>query len=82
MVSDWSLGNNDLFQLKALDRNQVFLPGVRGNCIMKELRTTEHSQFLAEHTMKIIDHLTCTYPNIKLIFWCLYTRTKHYKIHI
>jgi len=78
MVSDWSFNNEDIFDLKKLGPNELFLPGERGQSgnIVKELRTTENTEFLVKHTLDIIDHIIQKFPHVRLIFWCLYARTK------
>lgn len=81
MISDWSFNNKDIFDLQKLNSDELFLPGKRGcgGNIVNELRTTENTKFLVNHTLKIIDKLIFDFPNVKLIFWCLYTRTKLHK---
>lgn len=81
MISDWSFNNKDIFDLQKLNCDDLFLPGKRGSPgnIVKELRNKENTKFLVNHTLKIIDKLISDFPNIKLIFWCLYTRTKLHK---
>lgn len=78
MVSDWSFNNVDIYELAKLKENQLFLPGARGtkNNITPELRTVENARFLVQHTLRVIDYIISEFPNIKLVFWCLYMRTK------
>jgi hypothetical protein len=35
-----------------------------------------HIELLGNHSLKVIDVIISKFPNIKLIFWCLYKRTK------
>lgn len=81
MISDWSFNNKDIFDLQKLNSDELFLPGKRGSAgnIVKELRNKENTKFLVNHTLKILDKLISDFPNVKLIFWCLYTRTKLYQ---
>jgi hypothetical protein len=78
LVSDWSFNNEDIFDLQKLGPNELFLPCKRGypGNIVEKLRTRENTSFLVTHTLKIIDHIIQKFPHVRLIFWCLYTRTK------
>jgi len=78
MVSDWSFNNKDIFDLQKLGPTELFLPGERGHGgnIVRELRTKRNTSFLVNHTLDIIDIIIQTFPHVRLIFWCLYARTK------
>ncbi len=77
IVSDYKFNNFDYPVLKQLQEPTLFLDvtGHPGN-VDRKFMTNEHISFLAAHTCKILDYIVTKYPNIKLIFWCLYKRTK------
>jgi len=49
--------------------------GYPGN-ISREFLENRHIEFLGNHSLKVIDFIISNFPKIKLIFWCLYKRTK------
>jgi hypothetical protein len=78
IVSDYKFNNFEYSKiLQKYNTNQPFLPtmGKRGN-VSKEFMTPTHITLLGNHTLHIIDYIIAKFPNIKLIFWCLYKRTK------
>lgn len=77
MVSDWRFNNKDL---ELFDEASTFLPGARGHNrnIDSNLISTEHVSALAKQGVRILDHMVANYPSVKLIFWCLYQRTRNH----
>jgi hypothetical protein len=77
MVSDWRFNNRDLV---LFDEASTFLPGARGHHrnIDSTLISTEHVSLLAKKGVQILDHMVTNYPSVKLIFWCLYQRTRNH----
>jgi hypothetical protein len=77
LVSDYKLYNVQYNQLLKLPPTELLLdtPEVT-NEIKKEYCTPTHNTFLGNHTLKILDDVVRKYPSIKLVFWCLYKRTK------
>lgn len=75
MVSDYKFNNFNYDELKTT--NNLFLDtlGYPGN-VSRDFMKDEHIAFLGDHTLKAIDHIIRHFPHIKLIFWCLYKRTK------
>jgi len=78
MVSDYKFNNSDYLSIKALQgRDELFLDvmGHPGN-IDRTLMGPEHIEVLGRHTIKILNYITSRYRHIKLIFWCLFVRSK------
>ncbi len=78
IVSDYRFHNYEYNELINLPAGQLLYdsPNYVRNPIDKDYMTPMHTEFLVNHTLKIIDTVIAKYPNIKLIFWCLYKRTK------
>lgn len=76
LVSDWRFNNEDFPSLR---EEPLFLPGARGrpNNIMREFMSASHVRRMAEKGVQVIDYLVEKHPTIKLIFWCLYQRTRN-----
>ncbi len=77
LVSEYKLHNFEYPELLKLPDNELYYNSqyVDG-AISKSYMTPEHIHFLGNHTLKVVDDVIRKYPNIKLIFWCLYKRTK------
>lgn len=78
MVSDYKFNNFDYTQLvDPVSKYDLFLDvmGYYGN-VSKDFMENHHIEFLGNHSLKVIDYIVETFPNIKLIFWCLYKRTR------
>ena len=77
IVSDYKFNNSNYEELIKLNNNELFLNylGSAGN-VNNSFMSYEHIEFLGNHSLKVIDYMISTFPNIKLIFWCLYKRTK------
>ncbi len=78
IVSDYKFNNFDYPHIKTLQSvGELFLnvSGFPGN-VDKAFMTPEHIKVLGEHSLKVMNYIIHTYPHIKLIFWCLYKRTK------
>jgi len=75
MVSDYKFNNFDYSHL--VKSNDLFMDviGYVGN-ISRDFMEKKHLYFLAKHSLKVIDFIIQHFPKIKLIFWCLYKRTK------
>lgn len=82
IVSDWKLNNIDydtIVEMKKHPNKETISPhldqlGHRGN-IMRDKITPAHIEVLSKHGMRCIDSVIERFPNVKLIFWCLYYRT-------
>lgn len=83
MVSDYKFNNFDYPKiLKLKDSKNLFIQtkfGANEKCVDKNFMSPDHIEILGNHSIKILDYITTKYPNIKLIFWCLYVRTKVFK---
>ena len=81
IVSDYKFNNFEYNKiLNVYNTNRPFLNtlGTRGN-VSKEFMEPCHIELLGNHTLCIIDYIIHKFPKIKLIFWCLYKRTKSNK---
>jgi len=79
VVSNYLFNNDDINLIKELPTGNLFLPGARGSPgnICQGLMETEHVVCLASHTIEILDYIVEHFPKIKLVFWCLYQRTRN-----
>jgi hypothetical protein len=77
IVSDYKFNNHNYEEIKQMDNNSLFLNemGYPGN-VSKDYMEGHHLELLGNHSLKVIDYIIEKYPKIKLIFWCLYKRTK------
>jgi len=78
IVSDYKFNNFDYPKILDMQiRNELFLDtiGHPGN-VSRDFLENHHIEMLGNHSLKVIDFIVSTFPNIKLIFWCLYKRTK------
>lgn len=78
IVSDYKFNNfeyNKIIELQ--NSNNLFLNtlGERYN-VSKEFMELHHIELLGHHSLRVIDYIINQFPDIKLIFWCLYKRTK------
>ncbi len=78
IVSDYKFNNfNYPLILNIKNNENLFLntKGCQGN-VSKDFLEYNHIEVLGNHSLKVIDFIINKFPNIKLIFWCLYKRTK------
>ena len=79
IVSDFKFNNFDYDRIVNLQCTQeLFLDnsmGYFGN-VSRDFLESHHIETLGNHSLKVLDFMTSAFPNIKLIFWCLYKRTK------
>jgi translation initiation factor 1 (eIF-1/SUI1) len=77
MVSDYKFNNHDYDKITEIGEHTLFLNeiGCPGN-VNKDYMEYHHIELLGNHSLKVIDYIIEKYPKIKLIFWCLYKRTK------
>jgi hypothetical protein len=78
IVSDYKFNNFDYPKILDLKKkNNLFLDtiGHPGN-ISRDFLDYHHIELLGNHSLNVIDFIINKFPNIKLIFWCLYKRTK------
>ncbi len=78
IVSDYKFNNRDydkILQMQNTDELFIDTIGHPGN-VFKEFLERRHIELLGTHSLKVIDFILSKFPNIKLIFWCLYKRTK------
>ncbi len=77
LVSDYKFNNSDYEALVKVPPGQLLLDTIgKPNNVSTNYCTPEHITCLAEHSLANIDAIVRKYPAIKLIFWCLYKRTK------
>ena len=78
IVSDYKFNNFDYPKILELQKtNELFIDtmGHPGN-VNKEFMQPIHTETLGNHSLKVIDYIIKICPKIKLIFWCLYKRSK------
>jgi hypothetical protein len=78
IVSDYKFNNFNYPEIINISKtNELFLDdiGYPGN-VSKQYMEPHHIDYLGKHSLKVIDYILEQFPNIKLIFWCLYKRTK------
>lgn len=77
MVIDWKANNMDYNSIKESNDPLMRVPtlGYAGN-VDFNLIGPEYMKFLGEHSMRIIDDIIARFPDIKLVFWCLYMRSR------
>lgn len=78
MVSDFKFNNSDYEKINSIiETNNPFLDemGSPGN-INGNFLEVKHITTLGFHSINIIDKIINNFKNIKLIFWCLYTRSR------
>lgn len=82
VVTDWKANNRDYETFKrfgdgGVDDGPVFLDqlGHPGN-MLREFMSPEHMEFLARRAMRAIDEVVRQVPEVRLVFWCLYKRTR------
>jgi hypothetical protein len=78
LISDYKFNNKDYTQILDLqNKDELFLETIgHSNNVSIEYLDYEHIELLGNHSIKVIDYIINKFPNIKLIFWCLYKRTK------
>lgn len=74
MVIDWRCGNYDVGKLRN-NRLWYDTPAKVGN-ISRAHINAENDAKMFRHQLKLIDHVIGEFPGIKLMFWCLYYRSK------
>lgn len=78
IVSDYKFNNLDYPKILQMDESdELFLDviGHPGN-VYKGFLQNYHIETLGSHSLKVIDFIIEKFPQVKLIFWCLYKRTK------
>jgi hypothetical protein len=78
MVIDFKANNEDaerIADLQASDSLFLDSAGYPGNVDKRFLENT-HIETLGNHSIRVIDDHIKNYPSIKLIFWCLYMRSR------
>jgi hypothetical protein len=78
LVSDYKFNNHEYEKVIELEKiNELFLEtlGFHNN-VRPEMQRHFHMETLGKHSLRVIDHIIKICPNIKLIFWCLYTRSR------
>jgi hypothetical protein len=78
IVSDYKFNNFDYPKILDLQvRGELFLDTVGHPCnVSRDFLEYHHIELLGNHSLKVIDFIIKVFPNVKLIFWCLYKRTK------
>lgn len=78
IVSDYKFNNFDYPKiLDCISKRELFLNtiGHPGN-VDTNFMTPIHIETLGNHSLNVIDYTINKFPKVKLIFWCLYKRTK------
>jgi hypothetical protein len=77
IVSDYKFNNFNYPKIVNIQHGDLFLDeiGHPGN-ISRDFLSRYHIEVLGNHSLKVIDYIVSQFPDIKLIFWCLYKRTK------
>jgi hypothetical protein len=78
IVSDYKFNNHNYNQLATMiGKDELFLNemGYFGN-VSRDLMDEHHIELLGKHSIKVMDYILSEFPHVKLIFWCLYKRTK------
>ena len=77
IVSDWKLNNSDYNVIKNDGCPTLFIEtlGRKGN-VASNYSSPMHIETLAQHAMRCIDRVIEILPEVRLIFWCLYKRTR------
>jgi hypothetical protein len=78
LVSDYKFNNFDFHKIVELkEKGELFLDtiGHSGNIDIQFMHN-DVICVLGEHTKTIINYIISICPDIKLIFWCLYKRTR------
>jgi hypothetical protein len=78
IVSDYKFNNLDYPKIVDMQMtNELFLDTIgHPNNVDSNFLENHHIEMLGNHSLKVIDFIVSKFPNIKLIFWCLYKRTK------
>jgi hypothetical protein len=77
IISDYKFCNHNYDELIILGENNLFLNEIGGHGkISKDYMELHHIELLGNHSLRVIDYIIEKCPKIKLIFWCLYKRTK------
>lgn len=77
LVGDYKFNNTDYDVLASVPPGSLTLDTVgKPNNVVKSYCTHKHITCLAEHSLAHVDFIVRTYPTVKVIFWCLYKRTK------
>lgn len=78
MVIDFKANNKDFARLYELRDGPELYLDVMGhpNNVDRELMGTEHMKVLGQHSLRVIDKAVADFPEIKLIFWCMFMRSK------
>ena len=78
IVSDYKFNNFDyptIFKMQSSADLFLNVVGYPGN-VDRAFMEPHHIEVLGNHTLKVIDYIIDKFPHIKLLFWCLYKRTK------
>ena len=76
MVSDYKFNNYDYPILKETHAPMFLDTLGRGCNVSKDYMLPEHITVLGNHSLKVIDYIISEFPNVKLLFWCLYKRSR------
>lgn len=78
IVSDWKFNNKDYNVLSKEPPGSLARLDTLGSVdnIHPAYMKPHHIKALAEHSMRIIDDVIAKYLSIRLIFWCLYYRSR------
>ncbi len=73
LVSDWKFNNKDY---DALQHSFFIDTFGHANNVSRDYMESHHMNFLAHHSLQVIDHVIAAIPSVRLVFWCSYMRTK------
>lgn len=75
IVSDYKFNNRDYEHLVTSSSLFIDTVGASEN-VSREFMSRHHLGYLAMHSLNVIEQVLDMVPSARLIFWCLYKRTK------
>ena len=78
MVIDFKSNNKDYARLREMQDGAELYLDVMGHPdnIDRELMGPEHIEMLGRHSLRVLDAAVQEFPGLKLIFWCMFMRSK------
>lgn len=78
LISEYKLNNFEYDKIIELQKTDTLFLNTLGyyDNISRDYMEPHHIELLGQHSLCIIDFIIKQFPEIKLIFWCLYKRTK------
>ena len=80
IVSDYKFNNTDydiLTNNRLTNRDILYIDTLgASNNVSPDYMSRHHLEYLAMHSIKVIEDVVDRVPTVKLIFWCLYKRSR------